>query len=149
MKGRDDAPVAPGSGDPTLAALLNLADAKLGSRHAVLLAIPVSRQRLDSAMRGGPPLRAERLLRLALIADVDPAEALRAGGREPLATLLDAAYGPERGGVTAPQRSLLRRFDALGHDAQRLAVRLVAALAADRLDARSSTLHPMPKEAAS
>jgi hypothetical protein len=40
---------------------------------------------MESFLRGGPPLRLERLLRLALIADLDPSDVFRAGARAALA----------------------------------------------------------------
>lgn len=119
-------------GGPTLEALLTLAERKLGSRKAVLAALAVSRQRFHSAMRGGPPLRIERLIRLALAAGADPLETLRAGGRGAFADLLDEAARPRFGETTIAQRALLEAYQQLSRHVQGLIMWLVSGLAAER-----------------
>lgn len=116
----------------TLESVLAQAERKLGSRKAVLDAIAVSRQRFHSAMRGGPPLHIERLLRLALVAGADPLETLRAGGRIRFAELLEEAAKPRLGETTITQRALLREFERLSEPTQNLIMQLVGGLAAER-----------------
>lgn len=122
----DDAIVVRGV---TLDVLLALADAKLGSRKAVMKTLSVSRQRLYSAAHGGPPLRAERLIRLSLVTGVDVGEALRAGGQHRLADLLDEAYEFRLGDTTPTQRALLRTFGRLPVGTQQLFTRFMEGLA--------------------
>lgn len=115
----------------TLEALLALAERKLGSRKAVLAEMAISRQRFHSAMRGGPPLHIERLLRLALVAGADPLETLRAGGRTRFAELLEEAARPRLGETTITQRALLREYQQLSTHSQGLIMALVGGLAAE------------------
>lgn len=121
----------------TLETLLALAEQRLGCRKAVFDAIAVSRQRFHSAMRGGPPLHIERLLRLALTAGADPLDTLRAGGRAGFAELLEEAARPRLGDTTIPQRALLREYQQLSTQTQRLIMDLVSGLAAERAPAPS------------
>lgn len=122
----------------TLEAVLAQAEHKLGSRKAVFDAIAISRQRFHSAMRGGPPLHIERLVRLALTAGADPLDTLRAGGRARFAALLEEAAKPRLGETSIPQRALLREYQHLSDTTQRLIMDLVGGLAAERAhDARA------------
>lgn len=144
-----DMPIGADARDSNFAGLVKRAEAKLGSRAAVLLALDnLSRQRLHSAMAGGPPLRAERLLGLALAADFEPADTLRAGGRAVLAELLDRAYGGRFRDVSAPQRALLRAFDQLGQVVQGVVAQFVAQLAV-ALERDARALRSENKEATS
>lgn len=132
MTAHHDTPIVGDSNNLTFAALVKLAEAQLGSRAAVLEALNnLSRQRFQSVIAGGPPLRPERLLSLALAVDVDPSDVLRAGGRAVLAGLLDKAYGGRFRDVSASQRALLRAFDQLGQGIQGVVVQFVARLAAE------------------
>jgi hypothetical protein len=115
----------------SLESVLAQAERKLGSRKAVLAAINVSRQRFHSAVRGGPPLHIERVLRLALVAGTDPLETLRAGGRARFADLLEEAARPRLGETTTTQRALLREFERLSLPAQALIMQLVGGLVAE------------------
>lgn len=121
-------------GGPTLEALLALAERRLGSRKAVFATLAVSRQRFHSAMRGGPPLRIERLIRLALAAGADPLETLRAGGRAAFADLLEEAARPRFGETTIAQRALLDAYQQLSRHVQGLIMWLVSGLAAGPTD---------------
>lgn len=116
----------------TLETLLVLAARRLGSRKAVFYTIGISRQRFHSAMRGGPPLHTERLLRLALAAGVDPLDALRAGGRGAFADLLEEVARPRLRETTVPQRALLDEYAHLSRHTQGLVMGLVSGLAAER-----------------
>lgn len=130
----------------TLESVLDQAERKLGSRKAVLDAIAVSRQRFHSAMRGGPPLHIERLLRLALVAGADPLETLRAGGRTRFAELLEEAAKPRLGETTITQRALLREFERLSQQTQNLIMQLVGGLAAERDEQIRSLAQHLPQE---
>jgi hypothetical protein len=85
-------------------------------------ALAISRQRLHSAMAGGPPLRFERLIRLAMYIDVDPSEALRAGGRAAEADLIELAYATRLEGATTYQRALLRELGRFPQPLQQAAL---------------------------
>lgn len=122
----------------TLESVLALAERRLGSRKAVFDAIAVSRQRFHSAMRGGPPLHIERLLRLALAAGADPLETLRAGGRSRFADLLEEAARPRLGDTTITQRALLREYQQLSTHTQGLILSLFGGLAAERLSEQAT-----------
>jgi hypothetical protein len=122
----------------TFADLIARADRTLGGRAAVLRALPLSRQRLYSALHGGPPLRAERLVRLAAITGVDVCATLRATGRTLLADLLDEAYGHRFAAATPTERLLLRDLTELPIGVQDAVVGLVASLAAEHRRGASS-----------
>jgi hypothetical protein len=122
----------------TFADLIARADRALGGRAAVLRALPLSRQRLQSALHGGPPLRAERLVRLAVITGVDVCKTLRATGRTRLADLLDEAYGFRFADATPIQRLILRDLATLPIGVQDALLVLVEALAADQRRETSS-----------
>jgi hypothetical protein len=113
----------------TLNGLLALADQRLGSRKAVMRTLQVSRQRLYSAGHDGPPLRAERLVRLAVVTGVAPGEALRAGGQHVLAALLDDALREHMPEATTPQRVALRHLDNVSAALQRAIEQLQRSLA--------------------
>lgn len=117
---------------PTMESLLAQAERKLGSRKAVLAAVGVSRQRFHSAMRGGPPLHIERLLRFAQVAGADPLETLRAGGRRRFADLLEEVARPRLGETTISERALLRQLDRLSAETRALIMHLVSGLVAER-----------------
>jgi hypothetical protein len=123
----------------TFDSLIALAEARLGSRDAVLQALNnVSRQRLQSAMAGGPPLRPERLLSLALAADLDPIEALRAGGRAQLADGWEQFQRPRGEDITAEQRALLRDFELLPEGHQAIVRQLTRGLLAGKPDLQAA-----------
>lgn len=106
----------------TLSELVDRACARLGGRQAMYDKLAVSRQRVHSAIRGGPPLHFERLLRLAIAAGVDPSEALRVGGRESTADLIEEAYGPLLDGASLYQRVLLHELDHFPPEVHRATV---------------------------
>lgn len=121
--------------------LIALAEAKLGSREALLRALNnLSRQRLQSALAGGPPLRSERLLSLALAAEFDPIEVLHAGGRHQLADAWKLVQGRQNEPVTISQRALLRDFEQLSAGHQGVVRQLARGLVSGVPD-----VSPMPR----
>jgi hypothetical protein len=131
----------------TFESLIALAEAKLGSRDAVLQALNnLSRQRLQSAMAGGPPLRPERLLSLALAADIDPIEALRAGGRAQLADGWERFQPRGTDVITAAQRTLLRDFEQLPEGHQGLVLQLARGLLAGGPDPQPVSRRREPRD---
>jgi hypothetical protein len=96
------------SEEPSLDRMFDEAAKKLGSHKATLKALGVSRQRVYSAIHGGPPLRVARLLQLGLLANVEPVTTLRAGGQDDVAALLDRALSPRDADITPAERCLLR-----------------------------------------
>lgn len=130
----------------TLATLVRVAEKKRGSQKAVLAALCVSRQRLHSAMRGGPPLHAVRLVRLALASEVDPLDALRAGGRGEFADLLEQG-SLSISGLKAPERSVLRTYRLLPRRDQRALRRWMAAIAdAEVNPCEPGSMRKLPRE---
>jgi hypothetical protein len=99
--------------DLTLGQLLALADERVGGRQQVLHILEVSRQRIQSALTGGPPLHATRLVKLGMSAGVSPFDALRAGGRADFAALLEQALRSELRRLTPLERQSLREFRRL------------------------------------
>ncbi len=108
--------------DMALARIVLLADERSGSRTMTCDPLAISRQRLHSAMRGGPPLRFERLIRLGMYVGVDPSEALRAGGRAEVADLIEEAYARRLEGTTTYQRALLRELGRFPEPLQQAAI---------------------------
>lgn len=101
---------------PTLESMLADAKARLGSHTATMKALGVSRQRLYSAAHGGPPLRVARVLKLGLIANTPPIDALRAGQQHEVAALLEEALTPSDSDITPIDRALLRAVARLPPD---------------------------------
>lgn len=106
----------------TLKALVDLAAEKTGGPKALRAEVRISRQRLHSAMNGGPPLHAMRLVHLALAAGVDPVDALRCGGRSDFASLLERALC-RSAELTPTHRLWLQAFQRLPEDDQRCLLR--------------------------
>lgn len=113
----------------TYQGIVALAERNLGCRKAVLEQVQISRQRLAQAMAGGPPLKIERLVKLATIARVHPFDVLRAGGRGRFADSLEEALRPEVGPLSAIEREMLTELAKLPPGLKASAVRMVALLA--------------------
>jgi transcriptional regulator with XRE-family HTH domain len=116
--------------DFTFSTLLRIAEQKLGSKKAVRERLRISAHRLRDAAVGGPPIRAERVVLLALCAGVEPTDALRAGGHEWLASLLEEAYLARLTSTTPEQAEWLTNLGRLSVDMQGHVRGMVRALAA-------------------
>jgi hypothetical protein len=110
----------------------------LGSKNAVRELLKISSQRLSDAARGGMPIRSERVIRLALVAGVEPTEALRAGGHESLATLLEEAYLPRLNNITTEGGGLLALLRSLSADSQRIVRDMARVLASQPTGTRTA-----------
>lgn len=121
----------------TLQALIERVDEVLGGRRGVARLLGISRQRVAEFVRGGPPLRAAHLVRLAHLTGLDVCDVLRVGGQTRLADVLDVALRGRFAELTCAQRLLLRRYDALSEDRQRDIDRLLAALVVETPHERS------------
>lgn len=125
----------------TLETVVDRAARRLGCRKALFTKIGISRQRVHSAVRGGPPLHVERLLRLSIEAGADPLETLRAGGRTRFAELLEEAARGRLGETSVSERALLREYRRLTAEAQAAVGHLIADLATIETE-RSASAEP-------
>lgn len=124
----------------TLSGLLALADKKLGSRKETRARLGgISTQRLYSATHGGPPLRSERVVRLAVIAGIEPTDALRAGGHATLAELLEEAYLARLKDITLEDARLLVEWRRLPASAQDVVRSMVSVLASQQSPAAAAS----------
>lgn len=123
--------------DMTLARIVELADERSGSRKMTCDEFAISRQRLHSAIAGGPPLKFERLIRLGMYVDIDPSEALRAGGRAAVADLIEQAYAKRLEGTSTYQRALLQELGRFPEPVQQAALDFLRRIAPPQCDAAS------------
>lgn len=83
------------------------------SNKAFAAALKIDASHLSRAMApGGQPFNIEGCLHLARVTNTPPSTVLRAAGKGPVATLIEALYGPARE-LSASEQQLLRDYAAV------------------------------------